>query len=437
MMNSIDKNNLLAILPNDDVLSQCMHCGMCLATCPTYELTMQEKSSPRGRIRLIKSVARGELEITPAFVKEMSYCLDCQACETACPAGVKYGSMVEASRVMISNGKSGRTVGNYVKKFGMNFIVAEKIFLKITANILKFYQRSGMQKLIHKSKVMNLFSKNLSEIDKLSPRISDVFSDKIIKEINMPYGEVKHNVLFLTGCIMNVAFSEINQDTLEVLLQNNCRVICPKEQGCCGSLHAHYGELPKAVELAKHNLEIFSKYDFDFLVSNSAGCGAFMKEYVHLFENDPKLAEKAKIFSSKILDITEFITSIELNKNIGTIDVPVTYHDACHLCHTQKITKAPRDFLKLIPGLSIIPLEESMWCCGSAGIYNVVEYEDSMKILERKMKNISSTKAKIVVTGNPGCIGQIKYGAEKFNVDIEVIHPATLMNRAYKNYKSS
>ncbi len=432
-MSEIKPNSrLLGVLPDDDVLSQCIHCGMCLATCPTYELTKLETSSPRGRIRMIKSVARGEMEITPAFANEMSFCLDCQACETACPAGVKYGSMVEAARVEVAHAGHYSFTRRFLSKILMKKVLASKKKLKFTAHLLYFYQNSGIQKLLHASGLFKLFSKKLAELDKLSPQVSKKFSDEMIDEVILPDGEVKYKTAFLTGCLMNVMFADINKDTVDVLKSCGCEIYSPKDQECCGSLHAHNGDFETAKNLARKNLDIFTRKEFDFLVSNSAGCGAFMKEYGHVLADDPEYAERAKEFSAKIKDITEFISEQKPEIPLDVFNESATYHDACHLAHTQKIITQPREVLNTVPGMQLKPLEESMWCCGSAGIYNIVRYEDSMKILERKMNNIRKTQARVVVTGNPGCIQQIRYGAKRFNVDVEVLHPATVLKKALK-----
>lgn len=422
-------NELLKILPDDDILSQCIHCGMCLSTCPTYDLTKLERSSPRGRIRLVKSFAKGEIEITDSFIQEMNFCLDCQACETACPAGVKYGSIVESARNIISKSNKEKFFYHIIKKFSLNHILTKKWLLKLVARILYVYQKSGIRFFISKIKLLKIISPKLYEIEKLTPIISDYFSDEVIKEINIPQNEIKQNTAIHLGCIMDVAFTDINIDTVEVLLKNDCKVISPKKQICCGSLHAHYGEMDKAIELAKRNIDVFSNYEYDYLVSNSAGCGAFMKEYAHLLSQDEKYKEKAKIFSSKVKDISEFLAIINLKFNSKKINETITYDDACHLCHTQKITKEPRDVIKSIPGIKYVELKEASWCCGSAGIYNVVNYDSSMIFLTRKMKNIKDTNAKIVLSANPGCLLQIKYGIEKNNLDIEVMHPVSLINK--------
>ncbi len=233
---------------------------------------------------------------------------------------------------------------------------------------------------------------------------------------------------------MNVMFAPENKDTVELLTKLGCEVIIPKNQTCCGSLAAHNGDMEQARKLAKETIDIFGRYNFDFVISNSAGCGAFMKEYGHILKDDENYSEKAKTFSNKVKDITEFLYhNFDFTKYRATEKIDVTYHEACHLVHTQKITNEPKLIFQQIENVNLIPLNEATWCCGSAGIYNVVNYEPSMKILERKMINIKNTNAKIVLTGNPGCLGQIRYGTEKFNVDVEVLHPVTLLNKIIQN----
>ncbi|MEP0861421.1 MAG: (Fe-S)-binding protein [Ignavibacterium sp.] len=438
-MSKLQQNSeLLKVLPSDDILQQCIHCGMCLATCPTYDLTKLERSSPRGRIRMIRSVARGEMVLSSLFAEEMNFCLDCQACETACPAGVKYGRMVEAARVLVDESGYTPKVQLFLKRFALRKIVASRFWLKFFSRLLWFYQKSGIQKLIRATGILKLFPKNFSEIEKLSPPIAGHFSDSRIKEIELPNGEIKYKTAFHFGCLMNTMFADINIDTIDVLKEVGCKIITPKDQVCCGSLMAHNGDMEFALKLARKNIDAFDKHDYDYLISNSAGCGAFMKDYAHLLENDPDYSEKAKRFSSKVKDVMEFfaeqkplngisISNPELNLKLE--HELITYHDACHLAHAQKVFLQPREVIKSLPGIKYTELEEASWCCGSAGIYNVVRYEDAVVQLQRKMKNIRNTGAKIVLTGNPGCMGQIKYGAEKFNVDVKVLHPITLIKK--------
>ena len=424
-------NSLLSVLPNDDTLSQCIHCGMCLSTCPTYEMTKLETSSPRGRIKMIKSVARGEMNMTRAFADEMNFCLDCQACETACPAGVKYGSMVEAARVEADSAKLyGTFLSRFIKTVFLKYILVSKRRLKFAARLLYIYQNWGIQSFLHKSGIFKLLFRRLSEIDKMSPEISKRFSESIIPKFIPAKGMEKFKNVFHIGCLMDVMFADINRDTVDLLSLMNCHVHTPKNQFCCGSLQAHNGDFETAKRLMKKNIDTFISNEYDYLISNSAGCGAFMKEYGDKLKDDPEYNEKAKVFSSKVKDIIEFAEENISEISFKTLNEKVTYHDACHHVHSQKIFSQPRTVLNTIPGVRLIPLEESTWCCGSAGIYNIDRYEDSMVILERKMNNIRNTNARKVLTGNPGCISQIRYGAKKFKVNVEVMHPVSFLKNA-------
>lgn len=436
MHNQTQYKDLLKVLPHDDILQQCIHCGLCLAVCPTYDITKIERSSPRGRIAMIKSVARSETELSDRFAEEMNFCLDCLACETACPAGVQYGRMVETARVVVDEaGFDTSKIKRAVKRFSLRRFVASKNGLKFISRLLRFYQKAGLQKFVRATGILKIFSKNLTEIEALSPAISEKFSDKQIKEIELPEGEVKYKTAFHFGCLMNTMFADINIDTIDVLKECGCKIITPKDQVCCGSLMGHNGDLDFALKLARKNIDVFEKHEYDYLISNSAGCGAFMKDYAYLLEDDPLYADKAKRFAAKVKDITEFIFEQKPEMKFISEQTPesVTYHDACHLVHAQKVYSQPREVIKSLPGVKYTELEEASWCCGSAGIYNVVRYEDSLIQLKRKMNNIKNTNAKVVLTGNPGCMGQIKHGTKKFNVDVEVLHPVTLIKKLLKN----
>ncbi|MBI5216532.1 MAG: (Fe-S)-binding protein [Ignavibacteriae bacterium] len=414
----------------DDILHKCLHCGLCLPVCPTYNLTFNEVSSPRGRIRLMKEVFEDKLEVSAKFVDEMYFCLDCQACQTICPAGVKYGELVEDARNVISEQGRETYFLHWFKSVFLG-ILSSKRLTKLWARMLWMYQRSGLQEAIQQSEILKLFSPLLHEKQSLLPNVSDSFFDESFPEIIKPEGDVRGRVAFLSGCIMNVAFAEIHRDAIEVLLKNGFEVVIPKAQVCCGSLHGHNGEIKQAKELARKNIATFNQFEFDALIIDAAGCGAFMKEYGKLFADVSEMAEQAEQLSSKTKDITEFLAGIELLPPTVSIYKRVTYHEACHLVHTQKISQQPRQLLKQIPGIEFVELPEATWCCGSAGIYNVLRFEDSMKMIERKMKNLESTQAEIIVTANPGCHLQLQYGMKKNWLNVEVVHPVTLLNRSY------
>jgi glycolate oxidase iron-sulfur subunit len=429
------KNGFVGVdIPSYDFITNCMHCGLCLPTCPTYALTGLEKSSPRGRIRLIKAVADGDLEITQGFVDEMHFCLDCQACETACPAGVKYGSLVESARAQIYQQHKVSLFERGLKWFFFEKVLSSKKNLKRVAKGLRLYQRGGVEWILNKTGILKMLAPKIAKLQHLSPRINEKFFDESFPEVIRPVGNAQHRVAFLSGCIMNVAFADVNRDTIEVLLHNGCEVIVPKMQECCGSLQAHNGDIESARKLARHNIDVFLQHDFEAIVINSAGCGAFMKEYGHYLADDREYSEKAALLSRKVKDLTEFLVSIDFKKPNRPFNKRVAYHDACHLAHAQRITSEPRAILQAIPGIDLVELPEASWCCGSAGIYNVVHYEDSMQLLSRKMKNVESTHAELIVANNPGCIAQMKYGLDLFGCTGEIIHLATLLNRAYASH---
>ena len=425
-------------IPSDQIITSCMHCGLCLPTCPTYSLTGLEKSSPRGRIRLIKSVAEGELAITRGFVDEMNFCLDCQACETACPAGVKYGSLVEAARAQIFAHKHESLLSRTIKNIFMGWFFAARERFHLLAKFLRFYQRSGIKWVLEKSRLLRLIAPKLAKLQPLTPAISTTFSSIALSEVMPAYGEANHRVGFLTGCIMDVAYADVNIDTVELLREHGCDVVIPKQVSCCGSLHAHNGDMGRAREFARTIIKAFQSSEVETIVMNSAGCGAFMKEYGHLFHDDPVMREAAATISGKTEDLTEFLLAIGFRGSRENRETTpsafrgkrITYHDACHLVHTQKVMNQPRTLLQSIPGLDYAELPESTWCCGSAGIYNIVRYEDSMKLLERKVEKIREIAPDIVVTGNPGCMVQIAHGLRTKGLSVELMHTATFLRKA-------
>ena len=400
-------NDLLQTVANaqslDDILHHCLHCGLCLPVCPTYNITMKEQSSPRGRIRLMKEVFEDKIEISPQFVEEMYFCLDCQACQTICPAGVHYGALVEEARWRITQKHKEPLVQRLIKLSVLN-VLRSKWKTWVWAHLLRTYQETGLKEGILNSGILKLVSPRMHEQQQLLPEISDPSFTESSPEISDAEGTKRGTVAFLSGCIMNVAFADIHRDAIEVLVKIGFEVIVPKLQQCCGSLHSHNGEMDTAKALARANIDVFQNYDFDALVIDSAGCGAFMKEYGILLADEPLYREKALALSNKVKDISEFLASIDLIPPKRPMHKQVTYHDACHLVHTQKISKEPRALLQSIPGIEFVELPESTWCCGSAGIYNILQFDDSMNMLERKMNNIAATNAEIVVTAIPVAI---------------------------------
>ncbi len=418
-----------APLPSYDQLINCMHCGMCLPTCPTYQLTGLEINSPRGRIHMIRAVADGHLEITDKFKESIEFCLNCQACVTACPAGVQYGHLVEAAQLQIAATERIKRGKPTWRQRIINWLFLDLTRLKQLSDLIRIYQISGLEKLIQSSGILNLFPKKIKEMSSMAPFVPKR-KDYIVS--NMVKKEGKGiRVGILKGCVQDIFFRDVNQDTIDVLEENGYQVFIPREEICCGSVHGHNGDLKTAKMLAKKMIDIFNKAKVDFIVLNSAGCGAYMKEYESLLANDEEYKVRAKTFSSKVKDIMEFLAENDWKIPEIVDDLKVTYHDPCHLVHTQKISKQPRQIIESIKGVQYTELNEASWCCGSAGIYNIIRYDDAMQVLKRKMDNIRATGAEWIVTGNPGCMIQIIYGAKKFKMPVKVIHPVSLLRMAY------
>lgn len=416
-------------VPSSDIIASCIHCGLCLPSCPTYALTGLEKSSPRGRIRLIKSITDGTLDMSRAFVDEMYFCLDCQACQTICPAGVQYGALVEAARAQIRRSGRDRLSLKVLRNFLLRGVLSSPSQLRRLAAFGHFQQRFGVLEWISRSRIL---PRLLCEFATMFPAIPRHAFDQTTAEVLQPERPPRFRVGFLTGCVMNVLYPEIHRDSVEVLLFNDCEIFIPKSQVCCGSLLAHNGDFDGARMLARKNVEAFADSEVDALVVNSAGCSAFMKEYAHLFQDDAVFAQRAKTLASRTKDVIEYLVEIDFKKPVGRVAKRVTYHEACHLVHSQRISSQPREILRSIPGLDFVELEEASWCCGSAGVYNLMRYEDSMKLLERKIGHVRNSGAEIVATANPGCLLQLQYGAAKFGVPVDVTHVVSLLRRGYE-----
>jgi glycolate oxidase iron-sulfur subunit len=379
----------------------------------------------------MRAIEEGTLGLTGAFVDEMYFCLDCQACQTACPAGVQYGELVEHARVLIDEQGKTPFLLKLTKRLVLDGMLASKRRTKMVARLGRLYQRSGIRESVERSGILRVFSERLHAKHAMLPVVSEKFYDESVPDVVPAIGGVRGRVVLLTGCIMNVAMVEIHRDTVRVLTANGFDVLIPKQQGCCGSLHGHNGSLRAAKLLARTNIDVFARLDADAIITNSAGCSAFMKQYGTILADDDEYASRAQAVTAMVRDATEFLVEVGFRPPTRTIEARVTYHDACHLAHTQKISSQPREIIRAIPGIQFVELPESMWCCGSAGIYNVTRYDDSMQFLARKLKNLASTNAQIILTANPGCHLQLQHGIREGNLPVEVLHPISLLARSY------
>ncbi len=432
---STDGLNLLRDL-DYSVLQQCMHCGLCLPTCPTYDATLQERSSPRGRIALMRAIADGELEASTTFAEEMYFCLGCLACQTACPAGVDYAALFENARAEVERqGLLNGTGRNFARRWVLGWLFGKQTRLRAVARLLRAFQRSGLQTLARRSGLLRLMPFGLGDLEPLAPQISPRFTDQLYRQ-NLQQtnpSAPRYRVALLAGCVQDISFAEVNADTICVLQHNGCQVLLPEGQACCGSLHAHNGAVELARQQARRNIDAIDAENLDAIVVNAGGCGLHCKHYDRLLADDPIYAERAAVWSAKVKDIHEFLAAIGLRRPRAALPPQqVAYHESCHLKHGQRVSAAPREVLQAVPNLQLVPLTEADWCCGSAGIYNITQPELSMQLLDRKMAHVCATGATAVATGNTGCAIQLQYGVRRANAAVAVVHPVSLLAAAYR-----
>jgi glycolate oxidase iron-sulfur subunit len=413
-----------------------VHCGLCLNACPTYRELGLEMDSPRGRVYQMVQVAGGA-PVTPGYVEHIGLCLACRGCESACPSGVPYGRMVEDARAHIeAQAKRGR-VATAVRRFVFETLLTSRGWMTTAGTLLYLYEASGMKALARAMGLMKLLGP-LGDLAQLAPSAEPPFFFSQIGRTFQPEGTKRYRVAFLAGCIANVAFARLNEATVRVLQRNGCEVVLPEGQGCCGALHVHSGLKDDARKLARKNIDAINVDavmcgGFDAILTNAAGCGSTLKEYGELLENDREYAHKARVFAAKMKDVTEFLAEIELNPRMGRLDAAVTYQDSCHLAHGQKIRSAPRKLLAAVPGLEFREMPGADICCGSAGIYNVVQNEMSMQILASKMANVNTTGAQIIATANPGCLLQLEAGVRLHGSKQRVMHVVEVLDQAYRS----
>jgi len=435
MVNStLDKNPVLADPTLDyDKLLDCIHCGFCLPTCPTYAVLGLEMDSPRGRVHLMRAVADGKIEVTENFRTHIDQCLGCRACETACPSGVRYGELVEHARWWIERHRPRSRTQRFLRRVAFRGLLPSPRRLALVFWPLWLYQQSGLQGWVRRGGFLRVLPGRLDQAEGFLPRLPNPRLRRHWTQGLIPAeGQRRSRVGLLRGCIADFMFADVNLATVRVLAKNGCEVVIPKAQTCCGALQAHNGDRETAIELARKNIDAFEGAEVDAIIVNAAGCGATMKEYGELLRHDPAYREKAKAFSRQVKDVTEFLAEIPLRNPLKEVRGKVAYHDACHLAHGQGIRVQPRKLLQAIPGVTLVPLKESDWCCGSAGIYNITQPELSMQLLERKMAHLAETGADIVAAANPGCLIQIRKGVETWKLNVEVVHPIELLDRAYR-----
>ena len=412
-------------------VNQCVHCGLCLASCPTFAELGTEMDSPRGRIFIIKSLAEGRMAMSDSAVSHLSLCLDCRACETVCPAGVPYGRLIEAAKAEIERVRPGTVPRRIFRWLNFGLLLGRPSMLRAAATAMRAYEASGLQHLVRATGLARVLPGTLSAWEKLLPSMPSAAERRPLPPLTPAEGTRRGRVALLEGCVQSVVFGAHNRATTRILALNGWEVVVPPGQGCCGALNAHGGDHARAVEMAKRTIDAFAPLRADAVVVNTSGCGAHMKAFGTLLAGDPVYAERAAGFARSVQDVSEFLAREPLRGPLRPLAMRVTYHDPCHVVHGQKVHAQPRQLLAQIPGLEVVELAESDWCCGSAGIYNLTQPEMATRLLNRKVDRILATGAEAVVTANPGCILQIQQGLRERGRDVRVLHIVELLDRAY------
>ena len=415
--------------PSSDLLADCVHCGFCLPACPTYTLWNRETDSPRGRIHLIKVALEGKAEITDDFARHFDTCLGCMACVTACPSGVQYDKLIEAARPQIER-RARRTVIDSLFRKIIFSLFPYPARLKTAAIGLWLYQTLGLQWFVRSTGLLNAIPKRVRAMEAVAPEVSLRNSWSSMPTLVEATGTRRGTVAMLLGCVQQVFFSEVNRATVRVLSAEGYDVVIPERQGCCGALMLHAGLEQQAEQMARRFVDAFEPYleTVDFIVINAAGCGSSLKEYGHLLRDDPRYATRAKALANKCRDISEVLSTLKPQAPRHPLPMKIAYHDACHLRHAQGISAEPRQVLATIPELEVQEIPEGNLCCGSAGIYNLVEPETADELGDRKVHNVMQTGSTTVISSNPGCLLQIKRRSERQGQAIRTMHLVELLD---------
>jgi glycolate oxidase iron-sulfur subunit len=416
--------------PSAADLYRCVHCGLCLQSCPTYLATGLETESPRGRIHLVTALLEGRINPTDNVLGHLDLCLACRACETACPSGVPYGRIIETARASLRPLRRQSRAQRLLDRAIFRELLPHPGRLRATAALLRLYQRGGLRALVRRSGILQRLAPALAQAERSVPRVPDRFFEPR-RTVFPARGARRGRVGLLRGCVMPLLYGDTHAATLRVLARNGVEVVVPQQQRCCGALNVHAGEREVARALARRNVDAFLSADIDAVVVNAAGCGSTVKEYGELLRGDPVYAERAARLSAMTRDVTEYLDDLGLRDGLGPLPLRVTLQESCHLVHAQRVRAAPRRLLAAIPGLELADMHHPDECCGSAGLYSVFQPEMSLRLLDAKMENIRQTGAEVIATANPGCVMQLQLGVARAGVPARVAHVVDLLDAAY------
>ena len=416
--------------PEMEKILDCVHCGFCLPTCPTYLTLGNEMDSPRGRIYLMRAASEGRVGIGDSFVKHMNLCLVCRACETACPSGVEFGRLMEAARGQVVRKYTYSLPDRLLREFILGtFTNLDR--LRILLAPMRAYQKLGLQRILRGTGVLKLLGR-WGAMEGLMPALPDAALTANFPEVTPAVGPRRGRVALLLGCAQHAFFPDVNLATARVLAANGFEVVAPRGQGCCGSLLVHEGERERGKALAREAIDVFEAAGADFVAINAAGCGSVMKDYGDLLKGDPKYGARAAALGLRVRDVSQILAEAGLTGTLHPIKLRVAYHDACHLAHGQRVRAEPRALLAAIPGLELVPLRDADFCCGSAGVYNLLHPEQSHEFLQRKLDRLAETKAQVVVAGNPGCLLQIAMGLRERGLPMRTVHTIEVLDWSYR-----
>ena len=416
--------------PQPELIDACVHCGFCLATCPSYRVIGKEMDSPRGRIYLMDAINQGEAAIDNTTTQHFDSCLGCLACVTTCPSGVQYDRLIAATRPQVERNQTRSLSDRLIRTLIFNLFPYPNR-LRTFLPPLWLYQKSGLQKLIRNTRILKKFTPRLAAMEAILPQITTLAPQDNLPEVIPARSEKRYRVGMILGCVQRLFFSPVNEATARVLTANGCEVVIPRSQGCCAALPAHQGQEAQAQALARQMIDSFINEDLDAIIINAAGCGHTLKEYGHILADDVEYKEKAEQFASKVKDVQEFLAEIELTVELHPLaakELTLVYQDACHLLHGQKISVQPRQLLRKIPGVKLRePLDASL-CCGSAGIYNMLQPETADELGRQKANNLINTGASAIASPNPGCSLQIQKHLELQGSEVKIFHPVELLD---------
>jgi glycolate oxidase iron-sulfur subunit len=416
--------------PDPTLIDSCVHCGFCLSTCPSYRVIGKETDSPRGRIYLMDGVNEGKIPLSPATVQHFDSCLGCLACVTTCPSGVQYDQLIAATRPQVERNHD-RPLPERLLRQLIFSVFPYPQRMRALLRPLGLYQKSGLQKLVRSLGFLKQISPQLAAMESMLPRISPQAFEDTIPTFIAAEGEKRYRVGMLLGCVQRLFNPEVNDATVRVLTANGCEIVVPKSQGCCGALSHHQGQEDQAKVFARQMIDSFADTEIDAIVINASGCGHTLKEYAHILQDDPNYSKKAKEFVSKVKDVQEFLAEVGLTAKLSSLqDKPLVmvYQDACHMLHGQKISVQPRQLLKQIPGVQLREPIDAALCCGSAGVYNILQPDVAEELGRQKVENLTNTQAQIIASANIGCYVQISKHLELQNKTTPVLHPMQLLD---------